>query len=74
MDRLELEDNITNEIQVVFDDGNLQVVKEYDCDNILKADFLDILIEYKDLPNTAGIRVIRSVTKYNIVEISFETV
>lgn len=73
MKTLKLENTFTHEIQVLYDDDTCVVVKEYENEHIPADDLFNITVEHKDHPHAVGIRVIRTVTKYDVVDIPFET-
>lgn len=73
MKELKLENTFTHEIQVLYDDDTCVVVKEYDNEHIPADDLFEIANDHKDHPHAVGIRVIRTVTEYNVVDIPFET-
>ena len=71
MPDLNLENSFTHEIHVVFEDGST-VIKEYDNVNIPADDLLEIVKTYNNCPNAVGIRVIRTRTYYDVVDIPFK--
>ena len=73
MKALKLENTFTHEIQVLFDDDTSMVVKEYENEHIPADDLFNIACAYEDHPHATGVRVIRTVTEYNVVDIPFET-
>ena len=72
MNAINFEDTFTNEIQVVYNDDTCSVVMEYENDHIPADDLFDVVNRYQNDPHVAGIRIIRTTNKYNVVDIPFE--